>query len=849
MLVPPIPADRDLAGAHPTGNAFNWLAKRQVGNAIAVAASRYARGRLIDIGCGEKPYAGVFAPYVGEHVGVDYGGGPHQMANVDVVATAYDVPLPDDSFDTALLSEVLEHLEEPADALREAWRLLRPGGHLIVTVPFVWVVHEEPRDFYRYSPFGLRYLLEKAGFEVEAITPVGGQWSTLALMAGYAMRQTGMPGAEGLADGLQQAAVELDRTRWADWMAWNHLGVARKPGSAPPVERVAAGAGVPSAPPIEEPAALAPRVLVWRNELGVRSESWISDQAGAMRRWRPEYGTQTLELNALGLEPSVLTAALDANELLARVSEYELVHAHFLWDGVAIAPVAHAVGLPLVVTSHGYDAAEQSSLARRAELAPLFAQAAKVVAVSGFIAERLVELGAPPEKVVVHHIGIPLPEDAPDAQERSGILFAGRLVEKKACGDLLAAVRSEPALYGVPVHVVGDGPLRAELERQAEGLDVTFHGWTAPETVHRMMREAAVLCGPSKRASNGDSEGLPITILEAMARRLPVVATTAAGIPEAVVDGETGVLVPEGDHGALAAALVRVLGDAPLRAALAEAGRRRVEERFDVVRQSALLEDLYAEVCWGLPAMPAAEPVASEPAPAAPSDAPVGPSDPLATVSIDEEAEYYDEYVERQLRVGVNDRHRAIADGMRRAGWKAGDRVLEIGAGVGTLTELIAEGLQGGSLVATDLSPRSIDVARIRLRRFAGVELLAGDVLDVEIRGPFDVIVLPDVIEHIPLDLHGRLFERIGREWLAPGGLVYLNYPNPHYIAWMHEHRRDLLQVIDQPVHVDPLAGHVQRAGMYVHQLETYSIWIPEGDYVKAVLRRSDDARAFTVPG
>lgn len=208
--------------------------------------------------------------------------------------------------------------------------------------------------------------------------------------------------------------------------------------------------------------------------------------------------------------------------------------------------------------------------------------------------------------------------------------------------------------------------------------------------------------------------------------------------------------------------------------------------------------------------------------------------------------DFYDDYVARQVEVGVNARHRAILRGLRRFGWRPDDRVLEIGSGVGTLTKLLAEG-QGerGELVGVDLSPKSIAAARDRLAAHPRVRLVSGDILEMELDGPFDVIVLPDVIEHIPVEHHGPLFGRVA-SWLAPAGFVLLNYPHPHYLAWCHQHRPDLLQAIDQPIHADVLLNNVYPSGLYLHQLETYSLWVHQGDYVMVVLRPGGNANQFT---
>ena len=152
------------------------------------AAAAYGRGELVDIGCGEKPLVPFFSRYVDEYIGVDHAETEHDLHHADLIGTAYAVPLPDASADTIVLSQVLEHLERPADALAECHRLLKPGGHLLLTTPFFWHLHEEPRDFYRYSPHGLRYLLSEAGFEVLEIVPYGGAWLTISVEIGYALK-------------------------------------------------------------------------------------------------------------------------------------------------------------------------------------------------------------------------------------------------------------------------------------------------------------------------------------------------------------------------------------------------------------------------------------------------------------------------------------------------------------------------------------------------------------------------------------------------------------------------------------------------------------------------------------
>jgi cyclopropane fatty-acyl-phospholipid synthase-like methyltransferase len=209
-------------------------------------------------------------------------------------------------------------------------------------------------------------------------------------------------------------------------------------------------------------------------------------------------------------------------------------------------------------------------------------------------------------------------------------------------------------------------------------------------------------------------------------------------------------------------------------------------------------------------------------------------------------SDFYDEYVGRQTEVGTNARHRAILAWLQRFGLRSDHRLLEIGCGVGTLTELLAEALEpGGSVVGVDFSSKSIQAATERLARFANVRLEVGDVIEMEVDGRFDVVVLPDVIEHIPLEQHPALFERVA-SWVKPDGFVLLHYPNPHYLEWCREHRPENLQIIDQPIHADVLLSNAYPHGLYVDFLETYSIWIREGDYVVAVMRPNASVGAFT---
>jgi SAM-dependent methyltransferase len=149
------------------------------------ASMKYLHGRLIDIGCGTKPYQKMLKPYIEEHIGLDHEECQHDHSYIDIFGSAYDIPSDNDSFDTAICTAVLEHLEEPQIALKECYRILKPQGIAIYTVPFIWHLHEEPRDFYRYSKYGLTYLFEKTGFKVIELHALSGFWVTFGQLLVY----------------------------------------------------------------------------------------------------------------------------------------------------------------------------------------------------------------------------------------------------------------------------------------------------------------------------------------------------------------------------------------------------------------------------------------------------------------------------------------------------------------------------------------------------------------------------------------------------------------------------------------------------------------------------------------
>lgn len=152
---------------------------------VKTYSKRYLCGTVVDLGCGTKQYKSLVEPYVIGHIGIDHKQTLHDKSNIDIFGTLYHIPVKNNSFDSALCTEVLEHLEEPAKFIQECWRILKPNSAAVFTSPFIWHLHEEPRDFFRYTPHGLKHLFESNGFKVIEISPLNGFCATFGQLFVY----------------------------------------------------------------------------------------------------------------------------------------------------------------------------------------------------------------------------------------------------------------------------------------------------------------------------------------------------------------------------------------------------------------------------------------------------------------------------------------------------------------------------------------------------------------------------------------------------------------------------------------------------------------------------------------
>jgi len=190
-----------------------------------------ARGRLLDVGCGNKPYEAIFRPYVSEYLGIEHeatfaltsaGGG---ASRPDFAYDGVTLPFPDRSFDTVLNVQVLEHTPHPARLVAEMSRVLKDDGLLILIAPFSFRLHEEPHDYFRYSPHGLRHFCDEAGLEIVEVQRQGGLWSVIGhKLNSYLAFRIARVG--GMAQGLGKLGHEAKAEKGVRYWTLPFVGVA-----------------------------------------------------------------------------------------------------------------------------------------------------------------------------------------------------------------------------------------------------------------------------------------------------------------------------------------------------------------------------------------------------------------------------------------------------------------------------------------------------------------------------------------------------------------------------------------------------------------------------------------------
>ncbi len=288
---------------------------------------------------------------------------------------------------------------------------------------------------------------------------------------------------------------------------------------------------------------------------------------------------------------------------------FDIIHAHFAYDGVYAVHFARKFNIPLVVTLYGHDV---TILMGREKFRPkywsywrnkdeLFEAVSLFLACSSELRESMIALGCPQEKLQVHHLGIDLSQFSPGelkAHKPHQVVMMGRFIEKKGfIHGLEAFARMVEKGIDAELNMVGEGPLldsyKKLIEETGLGDKVHFPGVIDYGQINDLFREASVVLAPSVVAHNLDREGLPMVIMEASACGVPVIGSIHADIPAAIDHGETGFLVPERDVEGLAESLTTILTDEDLRRQMGKNARLKAEKQFDIRMRNKKLEEIY----------------------------------------------------------------------------------------------------------------------------------------------------------------------------------------------------------------------------------------------------------------
>ncbi len=288
-------------------------------------------------------------------------------------------------------------------------------------------------------------------------------------------------------------------------------------------------------------------------------------------------------------------------------ADAKLLHIYFGHIAVHLLPLIKASPHPVIVSFHGADAGvDMEKEAHLFAMREVFAAATLIQSRSQSLVDDLIKLGCPAEKIVIQRTGVPLEEwpFVPRVLPPNGewrLLQCCRLIAKKGLDTTLRAfkeiAKTKPRAELV---IAGDGPLRQELETLAIDLgvikQVRFTGFLTQEQLRREVYRSHFFLHPSRTSVDGNREGIPNSLLEAMASGAPVIATRHGGIPEAISSGESGLLVDENDYHALAIATLSLMAQPSRIKQMAEEARASIERQFDRKTNIGHLETIYLDL-------------------------------------------------------------------------------------------------------------------------------------------------------------------------------------------------------------------------------------------------------------
>ncbi len=588
------------------------------------------RGVLLDLGCGEMPYKNYIQTNsnISRYIGIDIENPIYQKhALPDLFWDGKTIPLDNDSVDVVMATELFEHLPDIQSVLNEIKRVLKPGGLMFFTVPFLWPLHDTPYDEYRYTPFALERHFKVAGFSDISIKALGGWNASLAQMLGLWLKRSGLQEdtRKKLSESFFPFYKELLGSDVVPEIYDNGPMVTGFSGTVKKINLDTESKKNSVENTYLEGAENKIKMIIIVYFFPKLSETFILDQIIGLIHQGVE-----LEIWAQAMpEEDLIHPSVQQNNLLSRVKyiqfppanliaeewneqflrinkikicETDLFHVHFGQNFVALQKLFAVIKNPVIVSFHGLDASQYIKQMGKDCYKELFNRADLITTPSFEMQNILIAIGSKIEKMIVHRYGVDTRKFIPkgkDGKKEITILTVARLVEKKGIEYSLKAfakVKTQNAVY----KIIGEGPLENELKKLVTELGIRdkifFLGPKSKDEIVDEMQKADIYMLTSITASNGDKEGLPVTLIEAQSAGLPVVSTIHAGIPELVVDNLTGFLCQEKDVNCIADKLKLLVNNPELREKFAGKARIKVLEEFNIKKLNTSLVQIYKSV-------------------------------------------------------------------------------------------------------------------------------------------------------------------------------------------------------------------------------------------------------------
>ncbi len=208
--------------------------------------------------------------------------------------------------------------------------------------------------------------------------------------------------------------------------------------------------------------------------------------------------------------------------------------------------------------------------------------------------------------------------------------------------------------------------------------------------------------------------------------------------------------------------------------------------------------------------------------------------------------EFYNTYKEKQKKIGVNIRHRTILKNLKAIGLQPNSNVLEVGCGIGTVSGLILKNIPNGKFVGVDISIESIEMANKLYSNFKNAQFITNDMSAFTHTVKFDFVVLPDVLEHIPLEQHNNLFKVISQV-CTQNTTILINIPEPNCLNWIRKNAPEKLQIIDQSLSMQDILNNCYPYGFKLFSMHSYGLQYEQNEYTSIVLKNNMEHKTYNL--